>query len=231
MTDKTDHFKKELDIFGSEVGIAAQNFHSFLELSRLAKRKRVYSALNSKAAFWNIHTHAVQLTFFIVLGRIFDTGKDVHGWSRLLKVTEDNLHVFSKEEFEKREISKNGNAEWIEGRTRECIPITNKRLMQIRKYIARYHKQYRSFENIRHQYYAHKICVDKLEQKKLFSAAQIGKIEKIIQALANAHDVLWQCYENGRPRRLNQPNNFWKNHAIKDTRKMVLDYAGLKKWP
>ena len=61
----------------------------------------MFRLLNTAALFWNTNLAALQLSAFIVLGRIFDQSSK-HNVDRVLKIAQDNLNIFSKAELGRR---------------------------------------------------------------------------------------------------------------------------------
>ncbi len=91
-------YKSELDVVANEV-YEANYFYQIMEEmnSLLLKDEKVYMAVNEQPDFWQAHRAANQAALFMSLWRIFDdtTGhaKSVH---RIIRITRENLQVFSK---------------------------------------------------------------------------------------------------------------------------------------
>src|SRR5690349_5929859 len=92
-------FERELEIFRTEAESAAQFLYSYLSIHETAARHTsVHQLLNTAALFWNTNLAGLQLSAFIVLGRIFDQSSK-HNIDRVLKLAQDNIDIFSKIEL------------------------------------------------------------------------------------------------------------------------------------
>ncbi len=75
-----------LDDFDGEIGAAIASAYAWKTLRNLAATEEpIMTALNRNARSWNLIMHALQLTFFVTLGRIFDRRKDTFTIDRFLK--------------------------------------------------------------------------------------------------------------------------------------------------
>lgn len=69
----TDSLLKE---FRGEVNVAATSFYAWKNINNLAANDQaLFQALQRNALSWNIIAHALQITFFTSLGRLFDRDK------------------------------------------------------------------------------------------------------------------------------------------------------------
>src|ERR1700730_2672675 len=95
-TAGTAEFEAELNIFRTEQETAEQYFFAYLGIRSLAaQRADVLAVMNHNSVFWIISHHALLLSTFIALGRIFDHASK-HNVDRLMLVVERNLSVFSR---------------------------------------------------------------------------------------------------------------------------------------
>jgi len=93
-----DDILKEID---KEITVAAQAFFAWKSIHNIAsKDKIIKKAINENASSWNIFLHSLQATFFIAIGRIFDTNPQscsIHLLFRQCKNSQQhpvrNLHV------------------------------------------------------------------------------------------------------------------------------------------
>jgi AbiU2 len=66
-------FRRELEIFRTESFQATQYFYAFLTIHSVAgDDKDIHRHLNTAALFWKTNLGALQISTFIVLGRLFD---------------------------------------------------------------------------------------------------------------------------------------------------------------
>ena len=69
--EKIEQIHKE---FGVDVNIAITAFYTWRSINIAASdSKDILQGLNKNSLSWNIITHSLQNTFFIAMGRIFDT--------------------------------------------------------------------------------------------------------------------------------------------------------------
>jgi ACT domain-containing protein len=77
-------FEKELEIFRTEEETAQQYFFSYLSIRDLAgKNDDVLNVINTTPLFWVTVHHAMLLSAFVALGRIFDQNSR-HNIDRLI---------------------------------------------------------------------------------------------------------------------------------------------------
>ena len=73
MSDAEEIFTHELEIFRTEAQAGAQFLYSYLVFKTIVgENRKVLSLVNQTPLFWNTTLGALQTSFFIVLGRIFD---------------------------------------------------------------------------------------------------------------------------------------------------------------
>src|SRR5215469_8922436 len=86
----------ELEIFRTEEEVAQQYFFSYLSVRSLAvANPAVLKMMNENPLFWITTHHAMLLSAFIALGRIFDQ-QSKHNIDTLINAFSNNLAVFSR---------------------------------------------------------------------------------------------------------------------------------------
>jgi AbiU2 len=92
----TGSFENELEVFRTEEETAQQYFFAYLSVRSLAASdENVLQNMNSTPLFWRTTHHAMLLTAFVALGRIFDQDpKSDHNIDKLMRVTGDSLHLY-----------------------------------------------------------------------------------------------------------------------------------------
>lgn len=107
-TNAAKEFERELEVFRTEAEAAAQFFYAWLGIHAAAgDDKAIAGLLNTAALFWNTNLAALQTATFVTLGRIFDNNSP-HNISRLLRLAQDNPHIFSKSALGLRKQGANG---------------------------------------------------------------------------------------------------------------------------
>jgi len=66
-------FEHDLEVFRKEIESAIQFFYCYLAInSELSESKKKLNLVNKTPLFWKTNIGALQISFFITLGRIFD---------------------------------------------------------------------------------------------------------------------------------------------------------------
>ena len=154
MSDPEQLFNEELEIFRTEAQAGAQFLYSYLAFTAtVGKNRKALSLINRTPLFWKTIAAALQTSFFIVLGRIFDQ-KSVHNIDRLLKIAQDNINIFSKATLVSRKKQANANAD--EEYFKNSYEPTKHDFRNLRKKVKDYRKIYENnYRDIRSQFYAH----------------------------------------------------------------------------
>src|SRR3990172_80404 len=116
MKTPEEQFQHELDNFRQEIDASLQLLFTNLTIHTIAARnKGILEVLNYTPLFWNTISYALQCSYFITLGRIFDQNSK-HNIYKVLHIAQNNLDIFSKKTLaeRKRQDSKNAD-EWLYG--------------------------------------------------------------------------------------------------------------------
>jgi len=156
MKEREDIFRHELEVFRTEAESAIQFFYAYHSIHAfLADNDKALQIVNKAPLFWRTNVGALQTSFFIVLGRVFDQNSN-HNIGRLLKTSQNNADFFSKEALEgrKRKDSKNAD-EWIDDYMKDAYEPTVSDFRRLRKYVSKYRKIYvNEYRDIRRKIYA-----------------------------------------------------------------------------
>lgn len=200
MTNQEKKFTRELEIFRTEAQAGAQFLYGYLSFkSIISEKKKTLNAINRTPLFWNTAMGALQASFFIVLGRIFDQNSK-HNIDRLLKAAQDDIGIFSKAALANRKRKGSENAdEWIDDYLKTVYEPTIRDFRALRKKVKEYRKIYETnYRDIRHKIYAHKEVSDSEEVQKLFSKTNIMELQKVFVFVNALYEALWQLLNNGR---------------------------------
>ncbi len=200
MADPEKRFVSELEIFRTEVEAGVQYLYAYLTFNLIiSDKKKTLNAVNRTPLFWNTVMGALQTSFFIVLGRIFDQ-QSPHNIDRLLRYAQDNIKIFSKKALANRKRKDSDNAdEWLNNYLKTVYEPTVKDFRKLRKKVEVYRKIYTSnYRDIRHKIYAHKEMSDSEEIQKLFSKTDSRELQKIFVFIQAFYEALWQLFYNGR---------------------------------
>ncbi len=200
MKEREDIFSYELEVFRTEAESAIQFFYAYLSINAsLADNEKALQIVNEAPLFWRTNAGALQTSFFIVLGRVFDQ-KSNHNIDRLLRVAQDNADIFSKEalELRKRKGSKNAD-EWIDDYMKDVYVPTISDFRRLRKYVSKYRKIYvNGYRDIRRKVYAHKELSKPDDVQKLFAKTNVPEMQKLLIFLKRLYECVWELFHNGR---------------------------------
>ena len=227
MKDPAKEFEHELEVFRTETQLGTQFFYSYLAINAvIGDDKKALDAVNITPLFWGTNIGALQTSFFIVLGRIFDQNSK-HNIDRLLHVAQNNSEIFSKASLAERKRQGSANAdEWLPEYLERAHEPTPEDFGRLRKHVNNYRKIYeRNYRNIRHKIYAHKELSDKVDVQNLFKKTRIGELQRIFVFLNKLYQTLWELFHNGwkpilRPMRYsivsikNKRRADWQSHGV-----------------
>lgn len=238
-------FERELKNYRSEVTSVTFYFYTYLAVHAVAAQHRPVRELYNKApSFWNTLTSSLQMSAFIVLGRIFDK-KSAHNVGKLLRIAQDNPQIFSKEALSRRKQGKSPNPpEWLAKYLRDVYEPNVKDFRRLWSHVNKWRKIYESnYRDLRHKLFAHKEVFDQADVDKLFAKTNTRELQKMLAFLGSLHDALWELFINGnkpvlRPRRYSVKRmrerplpKGWartdQEHIIQECEKFLLTIAGI----
>lgn len=200
MKMREDKFTQELEVFRTEVQSAIQFFYAYLTINAtLADNKEALDLVNQAPLFWRTNVGALQTSFFITLGRIFDQ-KSNHNVDKILRVAQEESNIFSAEALEARKRKDSPNAEeWIADYMKDVYVPTADDFRRLKKYVSKYRKIYKSgYRDIRRKVYAHKELSKPEDVQGLYAQTNIREMQKLLIFLNRLYEALWQLFHNGR---------------------------------
>lgn len=194
-------FADELEIFRTEEEVAQQYFFGYLALQTIPSRNpAVLDRMNDHPLFWITTRHALLLSAFVALGRIFDQDpRSIHNIDKLLRSVWRNIGEFTRAELAKRKIASGLNpaaaAAYVVGK----CDLTPKDVGAMRKEVAAWRKVYEArYREIRHGVFAHK-GLNSADSNLLMAQTNIKEMKSMFGFLHALHSALWELYNNGRP--------------------------------
>ena len=188
--------------FRGEVDTASQAFFLWRAINRYATEDReIYRGLNEQALSWNILTHSLQTTFFIVLGRLFDTDGDAFSVHAFLRSCIENVDQFSKERLRQRKLENSSGAEpeWLEDYVRDAYVPVEKDFQMMRGALTKRQKRYEEvYRPIRNTVVAHKDAATMNNVDTLFGKTDVAEIEEFLWFLHQVQETVFQLMYNGR---------------------------------
>jgi hypothetical protein len=181
-----------------ETGTAA--FYTAEEINQFASESpNNLGKLNRDAGFWKLHVYALQTTYFITLGRLFDTRNDVHSMKAVFDETEVHPEYFVKTALGDRKRRAAGGQEppWLDVYlTTVWVPTTDE-LKQFRVALEPARTKYQpTYAAIRHKLFAHSER-DIALAARLLENTLITEIAEIFYALNEVVLALHALYDNG----------------------------------
>jgi hypothetical protein len=212
------------EVLRNEVTNTIQSFYTWKHVHNYAaENKAVLSQMNQNATFWNILEHALQTSFIITIGRVFDKDQRSHSIQKLLAEMAAYPEYFAKASLERRkreEAARGGDVSWLPDFMRDVWEPTTADLERLRDAlnptIAKYEGVY---QPIRHKMFAHNdIAVD---AGALLGRTLIADVEQILYALHDMLEAVWQLYMNGMQPRLGQQQYDYEGRISKTTRRVM----------
>jgi DNA-binding ferritin-like protein len=202
-TVQIEHLHKQ---FRAEIDTAAQAFFLWRAINRRASEDRgIYRGLNEQALSWNILTHSLQTTFFIVLGRLFDTDGDAFSVHAFLRSCIENVEQFSKDALRQRKLanSSGGEPEWLDEYINSAYVAVEKDFQIMRSELSKRQKRYEKvYRPIRNMVVAHKDAATMDNVDALFGKTNVAEIEELLCFLHQIQETVFQLLHNGRMTKL-----------------------------
>jgi AbiU2 len=169
-------FVDELELFRTEEEVAQQYFFCYLSVRSLASAApEVLKAMNTAPLFWITTHHAMLLSAFVALGRIFDQDhKSMHNIDKLIKAVADDLPAF----------------------TRAALAVRKQAAGVLAEDAAAYVYEAR-YRDIRHGVFAHK-GLDRAGSDALMAKTNVEEMKSLLGFLHVLYETLWEAYFNGR---------------------------------
>jgi AbiU2 len=197
-------FEKELEIFRTEEETAQQYFFSYLSIRDLAANNRdILRMMNTAPLFWITTHHALLLSAFVALGRIFDQNSR-HNIDRLILVASKNLSLFSKASLQTRKQSDGLPQQQAANYVADAHELTAPDLRILRRDIARWRRIYEErYRDVRDKVFAHKALSDLTRVNELLAKTNIGEMKAVFAFMSALYSALWEQFHNGRRPLLN----------------------------
>lgn len=193
-------FVDELELFRTEEEVAQQYFFCYLSIRTLAAAEsEVLKTINATPLFWIRTHHAMLLSAFVALGRIFDQDKkSVHNIEKLIKAVSDDLPAFTRPALAIRKQAAGISAEDAAAYVRDTYELMPADVRDIRKQVAHWRRVYEArYRDIRHGVFAHK-GLDRAGTDALMAKTNVEEMKSLFGFLHVLYETLWEAYFNGR---------------------------------
>jgi hypothetical protein len=191
------NFEDELEVYRREEEEAQQTFFAYIGVRDLiAQRPDVHALVNRNSMFWITTHHALLVSSFMAIGRIFDPASK-HNVGRLIRAVENNRQLFTREALRQRKepLLRPGQAEeYVDGKHELTVEETR----EIKARIDGWRKVYQDrYLEIRH-HFAHKKHSTLDEINALIAKTNIEEMKSMFGFLHALHEALAEMYLNGR---------------------------------
>ena len=104
--------------------------------------------------FWQVHLGALQNALFVILGRIFDKGRDSHSILKVLDAAEEHIGFFSLEALARRKTQGGPKPDWLDAYIATSWTGDRQTMAALKKSLEPHVKSYREvYEPLRHSYF------------------------------------------------------------------------------
>jgi len=216
--------KALLDEISGEIIVASQAFYAWKSIHNFAsKDNTLHKAINSNALSWNIFLHSLQATFFISLGRIFNTNPQSCSIHFLFRYCKNNIKEFEKDSLKKRRIKEAGKEpDYLSDFLKKAYEPTQSDFKSLKKEVTRVQNIYEThFRPVRHKIFAHKDSDHISDTSLLFAGTTIKDAENILETLHKVERVIWDLYTNGKQMNFDYWELKEEEYILKDTESLL----------
>lgn len=197
-------FEQELEIFRKEEETAQQHFFAYLSVREFAASDtEVLRAMNTTPLFWLTTHHAMLMSAFIALGRIFDQNS-AHNIDSLMALASKDLSVFSKPALANRKEKAGLTADEAAAYVSNAFEPTARDFRALRREIRAQRVIYEArYRDIRDKVFAHNEIFDLDVANQLLANTRVDEMKALFGFFHALHEALWQLLQNGRKLGLN----------------------------
>lgn len=191
-----------LKYFRSDIDNAARAFFLWKGINHYAiKDKGIYEGISNQALIWNTITYGLQTTFFIVLGRLFDTDGTSFSVHTFLRNCVENIEQFSKDSLRKRKINLSHGVEheWLDGYIKTAYVPVEADFVLLKSELKKHQKQFEKiYRPIRNMIVAHRDIKTLEPTTELFGNTKSDDIQNFLFFLHQIYEIVWELLNNGR---------------------------------
>lgn len=216
-------YKRDFKLIADQITGATSAYYTYREIHKFAsERNDNYQKINRDGHFWEGQLYALQTTWFIILGRIFDPTRGAYAIHDFLKATVAYKGLFSKDALAERKRKAAGQAEpeWLADYLRSAWEPGTVDLEKIRSTITESDAKWKKvYQPIRNKFFAHTDPNAVVED--LFRDTLIGDIEDILHDLNKIRTAVFQLLENGREYWIATDDRHYAEPYIGDARNLL----------
>jgi AbiU2 len=216
-------YKRNFGLIADQISGATRAFYTYMEINKFASESNVnYQKISRNGHFWSGQLYALQTTWFIILGRIFDPTRGAYSIHDFLKSTIAYKGFFSRAALAERKRSAAGQPqpEWLDDYLKSAWEPTAVDLEKVRSTIEASHTKWKNvYQPIRNKVFAHTdpnaVVAD------LFRDTLVGDIEDILHDLNKIRTAVFQLLENGRQYWIEDNDRRYADSFIADVRSFL----------
>lgn len=201
-TPEESEFWRLFDLVRTDVVAAIQSFEMHLSVVAVkAEEIGLQEKINLFPTFWGMTLFALQTTFFISFGRIFDTSRGSLSVERLLRFAQDHTPIFSRtsllsrKRFEER--IEGENPEWLVMYVQNAWEPGRTDIEALLRQLLPFRRTFEAvYGPLRDKIYAHRDRDQAVYQ--LFARTEIEEVRGILRFVYTTVCALQQIALNGR---------------------------------
>ncbi len=216
-------YERNFSLIADQISGATRAFYTYTEINKFAgENNENYQKINRDGHFWSGQLYALQTTWFIILGRIFDPARGAYSIHDFLASTVAYKGFFSKDALAERKRTASGRAEpeWLDGYVNAAWEPTAADLEKIRATVEASDAKWKEvYQPIRNKVFAHND--PKAVIADLFRDTLVGDIEDILHDLNKIRTAVFQLLENGREHWIADDSRGYADPFIAGTRALL----------
>ena len=217
-------------VLANEVENALESLYIYKEIDEFASEYPLaLRRMNRHPEFWTAIRHALQTTFIITLGRVFDTNDGTHSIYHLVAETVRHPEYFSRNALEARKRDIGLSPEDLSDYMRDAFEPDAAALRKLRKALKPAASKYEEhFKPIRNKMFAHREMLDRSAIQNLISRGLMTDLEEILHSVHDILACIFQLFYNGTEPKLGVREYDHKRRAREATRgalKRLLDVS------
>lgn len=216
-------YNRDFKLIADQIIGATRAYYTGKEINKFAgETNENLQKISRDGHFWNGQLYALQTTWFIILGRIFDPTRGAYSIHDFLKSTVAYKGIFSRDALAERKRRASGHAEpeWLEGYVKAAWEPSAADLERIRATIEASDAKWKKvYQPIRNKIFAH--TDPKAVVEDLFRDTLVGDIEDILHDLNKVRTAVFQLLENGREHWIADDYRGYADPFISDVRTLL----------
>jgi AbiU2 len=153
--------------------------------------------MNNNPLFWITIHHAMLLSAFVVLGRIFDQ-QSKHNLDALMSAVSKDLQAFSIIALEARKRSCGLTPQQATGYVVDAHVLTAADVRSLRKQVDRWRRVYKQvYRDVRDKVFAHNELSELADKNAVLARVNVEEMKDLFKFLGALYSTLWNTFHNG----------------------------------